>query len=63
MLCHEYKCIFIHIPKSAGQSVHKFFARRLDPDYLSCSREYLGEFIGALKEIAKTRPFWSPGKA
>lgn len=26
MLCHEYKCIYIHIPKAAGLSVHCFFA-------------------------------------
>lgn len=26
MLCHEYKCIYIHIPKVAGLSVHYFFA-------------------------------------
>ena len=26
MLCHEYKCIYIHIPKVAGLSVHSFFA-------------------------------------
>lgn len=29
MLCHEYKCIYIHIPKSAGQSIHRVFVRRL----------------------------------
>lgn len=26
MLCHEYKCIYIHIPKVAGLSIHYFFA-------------------------------------
>jgi hypothetical protein len=29
MLCHQHKCIYIHIPKSAGQSIHQVFARRL----------------------------------
>lgn len=29
MLCHKFKCIYIHIPKSAGQSIHKIFARQL----------------------------------
>lgn len=25
MLCHEYKCIFVHIPKTAGQSIEHVF--------------------------------------
>lgn len=25
MLCHEYKCIFVHVPKTAGQSIELFF--------------------------------------
>ena len=25
MICQEYKCIFIHIPKTAGQSIENFF--------------------------------------
>lgn len=25
MISHEYKCIFIHIPKTAGSSIYKFF--------------------------------------
>ena len=29
MLCHEYKCIFVHIPKTAGQSIEHVFLRRL----------------------------------
>jgi hypothetical protein len=37
------------------------FRRRLDQDYVSHSREYLGEWLAALTEIAKERPFWSPG--
>ena len=38
-----------------------FFKRRLDPDYVARRREYLGEFLTDLAEIAKTRPFWTPG--
>jgi hypothetical protein len=37
-----------------------FFTRRLDPDYVSHYKEYIGEFVSALAEIGKTRPFWSP---
>jgi hypothetical protein len=37
-----------------------FFRRRLDPDYMSHLRELMGEFLGALTEVGKTRPFWSP---
>ncbi len=29
MICKEYKCIFVHIPKTAGQSVEYFFLRLL----------------------------------
>src|SRR3954471_2827170 len=27
MICHEYKCIFIHVPKNAGQSVEHVFLK------------------------------------
>jgi hypothetical protein len=39
----------------------KMFRRRLDLNYVSCCREYLGEWLVELSEIAKKRPFWSPG--
>ncbi|MCK4709668.1 MAG: sulfotransferase family 2 domain-containing protein [Gammaproteobacteria bacterium] len=29
MICEEYKCIFVHIPKVAGQSVEHFFLNKL----------------------------------
>jgi hypothetical protein len=35
-----------------------FFTRRLDPDYVSQNKEYLGEFLAEIAELAKTRPFW-----
>ena len=37
----------------------KHFTRRLDQDYFSRGF-YAGEFLAALTEIGKTRPFWSP---
>jgi hypothetical protein len=37
------------------------FRKRLDPDYVSHNREYLGEWLATLAEIAEDRPFWSPG--
>jgi hypothetical protein len=36
------------------------FTRRLDADYVSNCQKYLGEFIAAVGEIGKMRPFWSP---
>ncbi len=36
------------------------FTRRLDPDYVSNYRKYIGEFVSAIGEIGKVRPFWSP---
>ena len=38
-----------------------FFQKRLSMDYVSRNRDYLGDFVAALIEIAKTRPFWGPG--
>jgi hypothetical protein len=34
------------------------FRKRLDPDYATRSKEYLGEFLAEIAELAKTRPFW-----
>jgi len=35
------------------------FTRRLDPDYVSNLKQYIGEFVVAVGEIGKVRPFWS----
>ena len=32
MLCHKHKCIFVHIPKTAGQSIEKVFLESLQFD-------------------------------
>ncbi len=37
-----------------------FFRRRLDEDYVSRSKEYVGGFLAALTELGKKRPFWNP---
>lgn len=29
MLCHPFRCIYIHIPKAAGKSIHQFFAWKM----------------------------------
>jgi len=34
------------------------FTKRLEPDYATRSREYAGEFLSAVAELGKTRPFW-----
>ena len=34
-----------------------FLRKRLDPDYVSRNKEYLGEFLADVAELAKTRPF------
>jgi len=33
VICHEYNCLFVHIPKAAGQSVEEFFMHRLGLDW------------------------------
>ena len=35
-----------------------YFRRRLDPDWVSRSREYAREMVKTLKEIGKTGSFW-----
>jgi hypothetical protein len=35
-----------------------FFQKRLDLDYVSHSQVYFGEWLSAVSEIAKIRPFW-----
>jgi len=33
MICHHYKCIFVHTPKTAGQSMEHVFLRLLNLDW------------------------------
>jgi len=35
-----------------------YFRRRLDPDWVSRSREYGREMVATFAEIGKTGPFW-----
>ncbi|MBI5570104.1 MAG: hypothetical protein HY914_09175 [Desulfomonile tiedjei] len=35
-----------------------YFRKRLDPDWVSRSREYAMEMLGTFKELGKTGPFW-----
>ncbi len=36
----------------------RYFRRRLDPDWVSHSREYAMDMRATLKELGKTGPFW-----
>jgi hypothetical protein len=36
------------------------FRKRLEPDYLSRRKEFIGEFWTMLTEMGKARPFWAP---
>lgn len=33
MICHHYKCLFVHIPKNAGQSIEHVFVNLLGLDW------------------------------
>jgi hypothetical protein len=50
----------IPVPDMVTVFSNKLFTRRLDPDYMAHFQEYITEFIGAVGEIGKLRPFWSP---
>jgi hypothetical protein len=39
-----------------------YFRRRLDPDWVSRSREYAFEMVATMQQIGKTGPFWQPTK-
>jgi len=39
-----------------------YFRKRMDPDWVSHSREYAGEMVATMIEIGKTGPFWLPEK-
>ena len=39
-----------------------YFRRRLDPDWVSRSREYAIQMVATMQEIGKTGPFWQPVK-
>ena len=41
MICREYQCLFVHIPKVAGQSIEQFFMNRLGLDWDSDRTEVL----------------------
>lgn len=33
MICHKHRCVFVHIPKTAGQSIEHYFAGRVGLDW------------------------------
>jgi hypothetical protein len=35
-----------------------YFRRRMDPDWVSRSREYARQMVATFGEIGKTGPFW-----
>ncbi len=39
-----------------------YFRRRLDPDWVSRSREYAFEMVATVQQIGKTGSFWQPVK-
>jgi len=51
----------IQLPELVKLFSGDFFQKRLSLDYVSRHRDYLGTFVAAIMEIAKTRPFWVPG--
>ncbi|QPL51507.1 sulfotransferase family 2 domain-containing protein [Alteromonas sp. B31-7] len=36
MISHKFKCVFVHVPKTAGQSVEQFFKEKLEVNEKYC---------------------------
>jgi len=36
----------------------RYFRRRMDPDWVSNSREYVKDMLATLQELGKSGPFW-----
>jgi hypothetical protein len=43
MLCHHFNCVFVHIPKAAGQSIEKVFLEKLGLTWETRDPLLLGE--------------------
>jgi len=43
MLCHHFNCLFVHIPKAAGQSIEKVFLEKLGLTWETRDALLLGE--------------------
>lgn len=41
MICRPYQCLFVHVPKTAGQSIEQFFMDRLGLDWESDREQVL----------------------
>lgn len=51
MICHEYKCVFVHIPKCAGQSIAHVFL-----DLLGLTWETRASLLMRIKEPSESGP-------
>lgn len=51
MISHKHKCIFIHIPKTAGMSIEKAFATSLGLDFYKSQCPPLGLSFNVNREI------------
>jgi hypothetical protein len=52
----------ITLPDLVKMFSGNYFRRRLDPDWVSRSRQYGAEMVATMQEIGKTGPFWRPTK-
>jgi hypothetical protein len=50
----------VQLPQMVEVFSGNFFTRRLEADYISHYKEYMGEALTVFAEVGKTRPFWSP---
>ena len=50
----------VELPALVSVFSGNLFTRRLDLDYVSNYQKYIGEFVAAIGEMGKVRPFWSP---
>jgi hypothetical protein len=53
----------LRMPEMVKMFSANYFRRRLDPDWVSRSREYRREWVQTLIELGKIGPFWKKPKA